>query len=244
MTMNQWWYQEMGERIGPFSESQMRAMVARGIVDAHTPVFCSTRDGWRSAAAAGLVDTSTAWPVARPQSMPVVSPGINGVGPVTKVRVLRGGGGDGAAAPPKPRPAREPAAWSLLLSLVCCVGALSAWAPWVKVPIVGEMNGFAFSTTWPAWLIVGGFSCAAVASWVCRGWPLIACVGLPVVCSCYAAGWMMDRVAAVLARHGATEAGRRAIEATGSGESWGLTMAILCGVAAVLGSIWCSMAND
>lgn len=251
MSLNQWWYMEMGERFGPFSDAQMRALAGRGSIDAHTPVFSSAKDGWTTAGQAGFVVERVPWSDgALAKSKPVTSQAINGAGKVTKVSVLRGGGAgrDDRGRPVRSRDERRDSfsPWSMALSLACCVGGLSAWAPWVRVPVVGEMNGWAFGTTWPAWAIAGGFLAAAVAAWLCRGngFAFIAGVAIPAACACGSAAWMLDRVGAVLARHEATEAGRRAIEASGSGVSWGLHLAILCGCVAILGSMWAAMACD
>jgi len=245
MAMSEWWYQEMGERHGPFSESQMRALANRGVIDAHTPVFCSSGSTWRTALAAGLVDDRSAGqprpasrvPVAEQTAAPhpLDVPVRRGV-PLREAMAARRRGVDAyqamAVAPAVAMPGKSIVL--LLGNVACHAAALGCWMPWCRLPGGDEINGFGFSITWPAWSIVclsiaGGWTARFSPSRVVAGGALV----FPSLGSIAVAAWMVHRLRFVMAAHAAVS-GQRAVEASGAGLSFGLFVVIAAGVVACL----------
>ena len=82
MSNRQWFYADRGQQQGPFPDTQLRDLVARGVIRADTLVWTEGMSGWQRAAdIPGLIS-----PAARPPAMPGRTPAMaNG-----------GGGGNGS----------------------------------------------------------------------------------------------------------------------------------------------------
>jgi hypothetical protein len=82
MSNRQWFYADRGQQQGPFPDTQLRDLVARGIIRADTLVWTEGMSGWQRAAdIPGLIS-----PAARPPAMPGR----------TSAMVNGGGGGNGS----------------------------------------------------------------------------------------------------------------------------------------------------
>jgi hypothetical protein len=82
MSNRQWFYADRGQQQGPFPDTQLRDLVAKGVMRADTLVWTEGMSGWQRAAdIPGLIS-----PAARPPAMPGRTPAMaNG-----------GGGGNGS----------------------------------------------------------------------------------------------------------------------------------------------------